>query len=242
MNLRSKFTKIFQLIIFYPIYLLLRLFFGFNVVGWANLSLIDDKKGIIFASNHVSYIDEITTSIAIIIANTKNHTILQIGKFLPVRYITLKKLSKWISFVSPFIFPMSVFVASWMRLNYCIYVSPNDKKQVKNKNLQIVLKDAIISLKNHQNIFIFPEGRITRNGDIQRGKRGIGVLVKKTGCAVVPMKIEGGYHVFKLKNIINRQNKMTIYIGKIIQYHENMTIEKIADKTMDSINSLSNKK
>ncbi len=56
------------------------------------------------------------------------------------------------------------------------------------------LKMALRLLRSGQGVILFPEGRRSKTDDLQKGKAGVGLLAKATGCPVVPAYIHNtGY-------------------------------------------------
>lgn len=75
------------------------------------------------------------------------------------------------------------------------------------------LKQAVNLLKNNEVVGIFPEGKISRNGDLGKGKPGISYLALKTGCQILPVGIAGSYNL-SVKSVIFERRKITVNFGK----------------------------
>ena len=58
------------------------------------------------------------------------------------------------------------------------------------------LQRAIAHVKRGHAIVVFPEGRLTRDGHLGRGQRGIGVLARRTGAPIIPVGIVGAIHAW----------------------------------------------
>jgi len=58
------------------------------------------------------------------------------------------------------------------------------------------LKTTINLLKNGRCVSIFPEGTRSETGNLQVAKGGVGFIVEKSGCVVVPAYIDGSYKAF----------------------------------------------
>ena len=88
------------------------------------------------------------------------------------------------------------------------------------------LNDYEKSLVNHINIIndggsvcFFPEGKITRDGQLQPGKGGIVYLAQRTQCPIIPVGITGAFdiapHIF-----LSRRRHITVAFGAPIFPHD----------------------
>jgi 1-acyl-sn-glycerol-3-phosphate acyltransferase len=80
------------------------------------------------------------------------------------------------------------------------------------------LRQALRLLKTGKPLVIFPEGTRTEDGELQRGKPGIGFIVAKSGVPVVPAYIEGSFDALPKGVKTLRRRKMMVYIGKPIYF------------------------
>lgn len=58
------------------------------------------------------------------------------------------------------------------------------------------LRRAMALVRKGNAIVVFPEGRLTRDGGLGRGQRGIGRLARRTGAPVIPVGIAGARHAW----------------------------------------------
>ncbi len=70
------------------------------------------------------------------------------------------------------------------------------------------IKEILRRLEEGRAVLIFPEGTRTFDGAMTEFKRGIAVLVKRSGCPVVPIAIEGAFDAWP------RQRKWPSLLGK----------------------------
>lgn len=70
------------------------------------------------------------------------------------------------------------------------------------------IKEILRRLDEGRAVLIFPEGSRTVDGAMTEFKRGIAVLVKRSGCPVVPIAIEGAFNAWP------RQRKWPAIFGK----------------------------
>lgn len=61
------------------------------------------------------------------------------------------------------------------------------------------LKMAMELIKSGKKVVIFPEGSRSENGQLGQGRLGIGMLVQRTQCQVVPTYIHGSYELWSTK-------------------------------------------
>lgn len=52
-------------------------------------------------------------------------------------------------------------------------------------------KSIINAIKSGQSVLIFPEGTRSRNGELQSGKAGVGLIALKTGVPILPIRTYG---------------------------------------------------
>jgi 1-acyl-sn-glycerol-3-phosphate acyltransferase len=209
------------------------------VVGQENLRGMK-SEAVIFAANHTHPLDGIITAVAI--AMPWNG--FRVGEFLPVRYLAFEDYFRWVRFCWPFPFPISILTALWFRLSACISVRSRRKDEIDKISLEGILINAIEALNKNQKVFIFPEGKMSEDGNLQRGKKGVACLQKKTSALIVPMGITNSYKMFSFKNIcasLMRKRKLVIKIGepiKLFNPNPNRTLEDAADMVMEKISEL----
>lgn len=82
-------------------------------------------------------------------------------------------------------FPLGLF----LRLNKVIALDQTNPSEA--------LLHAIFLVKCGHKVALFPEGTRSRDGRLREGKRGIGLIVCKTRCPIVPVYIKGTYKAWK---------------------------------------------
>jgi 1-acyl-sn-glycerol-3-phosphate acyltransferase len=78
------------------------------------------------------------------------------------------------------------------------------------------LKLTIKALKEGRAVSMFPEGTRTENGELQEAKGGIGFIIEKSGCVVVPAYIDGTFKAHPKGSKGIKPTKVTITYGKPI--------------------------
>ena len=82
------------------------------------------------------------------------------------------------------------------------------------------LKTTIKMLKEGKVVSMFPEGTRTEDGELQEAKGGIGFIIEKSGCVVVPTYIEGSYKAYPKGSSLIKPSKVIINYGKPISQEE----------------------
>ncbi len=103
----------------------------------------------------------------------------------------------------------SRFGSWWMDHVGCIPVSrgTGDMK---------ALKLTIKALKEGKVVSMFPEGTRTETGELQEAKGGIGFIIEKSGCVVVPAYIDGTFKAHPKGTKFIKPCKVTITYGSPI--------------------------
>ncbi|MBI4691890.1 MAG: 1-acyl-sn-glycerol-3-phosphate acyltransferase [Candidatus Terrybacteria bacterium] len=217
----QKIAKIVQTITYWPTYLLLKFFIHYQVEGQENLRGLEDK-GVIFASNHASYVDGPISAASMPRFN-----------WYPIRFLALKSYFNWIN---PIPFPLGIFTALYVRVNGSIPVERTGGDLFK------ALKEVIKELKNGAKVWIFPEGGITKDGNLRQGKRGVVFLHQQTAAPIVPVALMGTFKILSLRTLM-RKNRVKVKIGKPIYSlencaKENCDLEAGVEKIMSNIAEL----
>ncbi len=103
----------------------------------------------------------------------------------------------------------SKFGSWWMDSVGCVPVS-RGTGDIK------ALKLTIKTLKEGKVMSMFPEGTRTEDGELQEAKGGIGFIIEKSGCVVIPAYIDGSYKAHKKGAKFIKPVKITITYGKPI--------------------------
>jgi len=107
----------------------------------------------------------------------------------------------------------SKFGTWWMTHVGCIPVS-------RGTGDMRALKTTIKMLKEGKVVSMFPEGTRTEDGKLQKPLGGIGFIVEKSGCSVVPSYIDGSYKAHPKGTRFIKPTKVTITYGKPITPEE----------------------
>ena len=119
---------------------------------------------------------------------------------------------------------------------------PVDREKLDLKTLRTVL--AV--LKNGDPLLVFPEGTRSKDGQLAKVQKGIGLLIAKSGVPVLPARIHGSHEILGPGKILPRfGKKMTLRYGKLCPYEkidsepsEKDRYQKIAERVMQEIKNI----
>lgn len=89
---------------------------------------------------------------------------------------------------------------------------------------------AISLIQAGEVVVIFPEGGRSHDGHLRPPKAGIGVIVSKTGCPVVPAYLKGTFDVLPTGARWPRWHQVTLRFGKPIAFETGERKEKAETK------------
>lgn len=98
------------------------------------------------------------------------------------------------------------------------------------------VETAVKKLQAGEAVIIFPEGKFTENGLVNKFNRGVGIMAKEADCPIVPFAIQGGYEAWGFSRKIPRLfNRLTIQFGTPI-YINNKSEKEIANELQKRVN------
>ena len=108
------------------------------------------------------------------------------------------------------------------------------------------LKRTLKVLRDGNPLLVFPEGTRSLNGTMGKGKKGLGLLVIKSKCPVLPVRIKGSYEVLGKGKILPRiGRKLSITYGSLIPFDslcpspvDKDSYEQISNRVMSEISNL----
>jgi len=200
------------------------------IVNWLLIKEVRGSENIprgnfILVSNHVSYLDIIVDSYLCV--PRKIHFIGQIDGWKGIMRWLIKTL---------------YFLSEVISLD-----------RTSQESREKALREAIKVLKRGDILVIYPEGRRSENGQIQKGKLGTAKIFLKTGVPILPAAIKGTFELFppkgklKIKRIIKVNIGNPLFFEKELAEAKNLVensqeyyqiLQKITDKTMEEITNL----
>jgi 1-acyl-sn-glycerol-3-phosphate acyltransferase len=133
-----------------------------------------------------------------------------------VHYLARKTLMEW-PFFGPLFPDMNVI--------------PVDR----DGNDMSALKTVIRKIKEGEGVVLFPEGTRSRDGHLQPGQAGVGLVIAKTLAPVVPVRIFGSYEAFPRGSKGVKLLPIRVVIGEPIHF----TKEDVANADRDTYRQLS---
>ena len=107
---------------------------------------------------------------------------------------------------------------------------------VNRSTLDIKTLKLVLSVLNQGNpLLVFPEGTRSCNDQIQSGKKGIGLLLAKSGVPVVPAKVIGAYKVLGRGMIFPRIGKQIVIKYGSVVYMKDLDPGKSASNRYEVI-------
>lgn len=106
------------------------------------------------------------------------------------------------------------------------------KKEAFNKE---AMREAIRLLENHNTIGIFPEGKISEDGKLAEGKRGVAVLALETGARIIPFAIEGAYNAWPLSKKYPKRHPVEIRFASALDVKGYDESDELTNEVMQEI-------
>lgn len=94
------------------------------------------------------------------------------------------------------------------------------------------------SVDRGYNVVVFPEGRTTRDGAMQRFRAGIGLLVNDLRLPVVPLRLDGLFPLKQARRKFARPGQICVTIGEPVQFAPGTKPEEIARELERRVASL----
>lgn len=142
-----------------------------------------------------------------------------------VYYLARKTLLKW-----PFFGPL--------------FPAMNVIPVERDGNDMSALREVIKKIREGNGVLLFPEGTRSKDGNLQPGRAGIGLVIAKTGAPVLPMRIFGAFEAFPKNAKMPHFSPVTVVIGEPL-YFESIDLEAsreayqlLGDRVMEAIAKL----
>ena len=111
----------------------------------------------------------------------------------------------------------STFAKWWLNKVGCIPVS-------RGTGDITALKKSINVLKHGNVLSVFPEGTRSENGKMKNFKSGIGFIIEKSKCVVIPAYIDGSFEAFSKNSKWIKPSKIKIIFGNPISNRDFLEI------------------
>lgn len=182
-----------------------------EVKGLENLDNLPKGRGVIFASNHSSEIDPFLPPASLPF----------MSRFIPLYYTTKERSFYEKTGIQQFFYGGFVF----RFIGGCPVYSGM-------KNYEKSLVNHVQLLNEGHNLFVFPEGGITEDGNLGEAHGGVAYLAEKTGSVVVPIGIYGVYGMSVLDFFSRKRNIKVIFGLPILQSELKINVSSIDDSIL----------
>lgn len=135
-----------------------------------------------------------------------------------VYYLARKSLSKW-----PFFGPL--------------FPAMNNIFVERDGTDMSALREVMKKLREGNGVVLFPEGTRSKDGNLQPGRAGIGLIIAKTLAPVLPMRIFGAHEAFPKNSKGLRLTRITVVIGQPLYF----TKEDVGNGDRDAYQRLSDR-
>jgi len=89
------------------------------------------------------------------------------------------------------------FISDWIKASQGVFIKRGDTREGLK-----AIKEGAEKLKNGYSLIIFPEGTRSHGSDMGEFKPGSFKLATKAGVPIVPVTINGSYHMFEDRDVI----------------------------------------
>lgn len=122
------------------------------------------------------------------------------------------------------------------------FAVPIDREKTRTSTI----KSAVRRLNNGELLIIFPEGRRSETGELQKGKRGVGMIAGLSKAIVVPALISGSDRALPVGARWLRRARISIVFDNplspsTLYVDKNSSNEEITRKIMRSIGKIKNR-
>lgn len=100
------------------------------------------------------------------------------------------------------------------------------------------IREAIRILETRNALGIFPEGKITEDGKLTEGKKGVAVIAQKTNSVIIPFAIEGAFYAWPLKEKYPRRHPVIIKFSSPLDIKDYELPEEIVKEVMEDIREI----
>ena len=107
----------------------------------------------------------------------------------------------------------------------------------RDGNDMSALREVIKKIKEGNAVVLFPEGTRSPDGNLQKARAGIGLVIAKTGAPVMPIRIFGAYESFPKNAKGLRSSQITVVLGEPIHF----TREEVENPSRENYQLLSNR-
>ena len=82
------------------------------------------------------------------------------------------------------------------------------------------IERVVATLGQGESVGIFPEGRISEDGKIGRGRPGVAWMAALSGCPVIPCGLRGAFQVLPKGRFLPRRHRVSVHVGRPLYFAE----------------------
>ncbi|MCH7882991.1 AMP-binding protein [Patescibacteria group bacterium] len=189
-----------------------KIFVRLKVEGKENLKNLSLPA--IFMPNHISHLDSLIILMALPLTTRKR---IAYAAAKDVLYGTYKRWS---------------LLAEWL-----FNAFPFPRREGENIKFGLDYMGRLLDKK--WSIVIYPEGEVSRNGELLALKRGTGLVTIEMDVPIVPVKITGTNHIVPYAKLIpKRRGEVSIRFGKPLTFSKRDSYEEAREKIQNALERL----
>ncbi len=100
------------------------------------------------------------------------------------------------------------------------------------------LRQAIQMLKSGQSLVLFPEGRLTPNGELLPFQAGAEMMQKHSGATIIPFYISGGFQAWGWNKRLSVFSKITVVIGEPLESQKTTRTGSQTQRLFEAVSAL----
>jgi 1-acyl-sn-glycerol-3-phosphate acyltransferase len=115
----------------------------------------------------------------------------------------------------------------------------------RDGNDMSALREVIKKIRDGNGVVLFPEGTRSKDGNLQKARAGIGLVIAKTGAPVLPMRIFGAHEAFPKGSKLPVPTPVTVVVGEPIRFAPELlqstsrdAYQLLSDRVMEAIGRL----
>ncbi|MBQ6582730.1 MAG: 1-acyl-sn-glycerol-3-phosphate acyltransferase [Mogibacterium sp.] len=128
-------------------------------------------------------------------------------------FYTIRKFQ--IGFIAKSEFESFKTLAEAIRNTRSVFIVRGDAREAIE-----LMKTTTEMMKSGFSLAIFPEGTRSRGGKMAEFKPGSFKFAQKAGVPILPVSLEGGYHLFEEKNSYQRGTRIKVKVHPLVHYEQ----------------------
>ncbi|MBU5595021.1 1-acyl-sn-glycerol-3-phosphate acyltransferase [Amphibacillus sp. MSJ-3] len=149
--------------------------------------------------------------------------------------LLLGYLEKPVGFIAKEEIKKIPIINKWMTELKCVFIDRSNRRSAIK-----VIDNGMASLKAGQSMVVFPEGTRGQGRSLEPFKSGSLRLATRVGVPIVPLAIDGTYHMYEENNNRVQPSEVTLTVGDPIypEQYRNLKHNQIADQLQQTITHL----